>query len=532
MSPQASRGNLIFLTALFVVFADNYSFFNNVTKIYPLSWQNNAFLASVGISFCSFLVILFSLFSSKFTLKPFLIFSILTAAAITYFANSYNTIIDDTMIQNVLETNIGESADLISSKLLIYLVLLGFLPAWLICKVKLKPITLRKYLTTTFIRISLALAIIAICLFLFSDFYTSFFREYKPLRYYTNPTYAFYSAGKYIGHKIDRCNTPLKQIGLDAKKAVHSLGRKLTIVVVGEAARADHFSLNGYPRETNPLLEKEKIINFPNLYSCGTSTAVSVPCMFSMFDRSNYSDEKTKSTENVLDVLKHAGVKILWRDNNSSSKGVADRIKYQNYRNRETNTICDDECRDEGMLVGLQNYIDGQKQGDILIVLHQRGNHGPAYFQRYPHKFEKFTPVCKTNQLEECQPEEIINAYDNAILYTDYFLAKTINLLKRNDNAFQTALIYMSDHGESLGEMGLYLHGLPYFMAPEAQKHVGALMWFGERSKASINTEKLKLVANNPFSHDNLFHTLLGLMQIEISAYKPEEDILAPFERK
>jgi lipid A ethanolaminephosphotransferase len=160
------------------------------------------------------------------------------------------------------------------------------------------------------------------------------------------------------------------------------------------------------------------------------------------------------------------------------------------------------------------------------------GNHGPAYYKRYPQKFETFSPVCKTNQLEECRSEEIINAYDNGILYTDYFLAKTIDLLKQNDGVFQTALVYMSDHGESLGENGLYLHGLPYFMAPDAQTHVGALMWFGKQSKQVIDTTKLKQVANNRFSHDNLFHTLLGLMQIETSAYQAKADILAPVTRK
>ena len=372
---------------------------------------------------------------------------------------------------------------------------------------------------------------IVICLFSFSNFYTSFFREHKALRFYTNPTYAFYSIGKYIGHKIDSGKEPFRRIGLDAKKAADAKGRKLVIVVVGEAARADHFSLNGYSRETNPLLKEKDIINFSSIYSCGTSTAVSVPCMFSMFDRSSYSDKKGKSTENVLDILQHSGVKVLWRDNNSSSKGVADRVEYQNYRNSETNAICDEECRDEGMLLGLQDYIDGQ-QGDLLIVLHQMGNHGPAYYKRYPQKFETFTPVCKTNQLEECRSEEIINAYDNGIFYTDYFLAKTIDLLKQNDGVFQTALVYMSDHGESLGENGLYLHGLPYFMAPDAQTHVGALMWFGKQSKQVIDTTKLKQVANNRFSHDNLFHTLLGLMQIETSAYQAEADILAPVTRK
>lgn len=531
MKLQTSRGTLILLTALFIVLFDNYSFFNNVIKVYPFS-QSSGFLISVFVIFCCFLVILFSLFSSRYTLKPFLIFSILTAAAIAFFANTYQIIIDETMIQNIIETNISESADLVSPRLFIFISLLGLIPTWLIYRVKLKPVTVKKHFVTTFIRIVLALIIIVICLFSFSNFYTSFFRENKPLRYYTNPTYAFYSVGKYFGQKIDSGKEPFKQIGLDAKKAAGTQGRKLAIVVVGEAARADHFSLNGYSRETNPQLEKENIINFSNMYSCGTTTAISVPCMFSQLDRDNYSDKKAKSRENVLDVLKHGGVKILWRDNNSSSKGVADRVDYQNYRNSKTNPICNDECRDVGMLVGLQDYIDSQNQGDILIVLHQMGNHGPAYYRRYPREFEKFIPVCKTNQIERCTPAEVGNAYDNSILYTDYFLTKTIDLLKQNDEVFQTALIYMSDHGESLGESGLYLHGLPYFMAPDAQKHVGALMWFGKQSKQLIDTTKLKQVANNKFSHDNLFHTLLGLMQIETSVYQPGADILNPFVRK
>ncbi len=532
MNTQLSQDKIIFLTALFVVFVDNGNFFRHVTKVYPLNLQNSGFLVSIIVIFCCFLVILFSLFSSKYTMKPFLIFSILTAAVIAYFTNTYHIIIDDTMIQNIFETNVSESADLISPKLFLYLTLLGLIPAWLISRVKLQPAPLKRTLTTTLIRIVLSLIIIVICLFSFSDFYTSFFREHKPLRYYTNPTYAFYSVGKFIGNKINSGKEPFKQIGLDAKKATGAQGRKLTIVVVGEAARADHFSLNGYSRETNPLLKKEDIINFPNLYSCGTTTATSVPCMFSLLDRDNYSDKKAKSTENVLDVLKHGGVKVLWRDNNSSSKGVADRVDYQSYRNSKTNPICDGECRDEGMLIDLQDYIDNQKEGDVLIVLHQMGNHGPAYFRRYPQNFEQFTPVCKTNQFEECQPEEIINAYDNSLRYTDYFLSRTIALLKQNDGDFQTSLIYMSDHGESLGGNGLYLHGLPYFMAPDAQKHVGALMWFGKKAKESIDTEKLKQVANHPFSQDNLFHTLLGLMQIETSVYQPDADILASFTGK
>jgi len=178
-----------------------------------------------------------------------------------------------------------------------------------------------------------------------------------------------------------------------------------------------------------------------------------------------------------------------------------------------------------GMLAGLQDFIDGQ-QGDILIVLHQMGNHGPAYYKRYPQAFEVFTPVCANNQLEACRNEEIANAYDNAVLYTDFFLTQVIRLLKRNDNVFQTSLIYMSDHGESLGEGGLYLHGMPYFIAPDEQKHVAAFMWFGQSAKNAIDTEALQQVAGNRFSHDNLFHTLLGLMKVKTSIYAAGKDIL------
>ena len=176
------------------------------------------------------------------------------------------------------------------------------------------------------------------------------------------------------------------------------------------------------------------------------------------------------------------------------------------------------------MLDGLQEYIDSHQQGDILIILHQMGNHGPAYYKRYPKDFEKFIPTCKTNQLEECTVEEINNAYDNAILYTDYFLSKVIHLLKQNTNHFEAAMFYLSDHGESLGEKHLYLHGLPYFVAPEIQKHVAALMWFGDGFK--IDKDAIRENASKNYSQDNLFHTLLGLMEVDTSVYDGDMDII------
>jgi lipid A ethanolaminephosphotransferase len=304
---------------------------------------------------------------------------------------------------------------------------------------------------------------------------------------------------------------------------------ELIIMVLGEAARADRFSLNGYEKETNPLLKKEEIINFSNMYSCGTSTAESVPCMFSIFGQADYDYKKGISTENILDVLTHThDIKVLWRDNNSDSKGVALRVDYEDFRTSKTNTKCDEvECRDEGMLVGLEDYIKNNQGKDIFIVLHQMGNHGPAYYKRYPKEYEKFTPVCKSNQLEECTKEEVSNGYDNAILYTDYFLSKVINFLKPYSKDYETAMLYMSDHGESLGENGIYLHGLPYLIAPDEQKHIGSLIWFGgEDMKEDIDVDKLNSYKNQHFSQDNLFHTLLGLFEVDTHIYKKEMDIL------
>ena len=503
---------------------DNFSFFRNVIAIYPVALNNIAFLVSLAVVLTCIMILLFTICCTKHTAKPILIALLLASSLAGYFMNTYNIVIDVSMIQNTLETDIRESLDLFSFKLVLYFLLAGILPSVVIYNVAVEYKSFKIELLSRLKTIAVTILIIVLMLFSFSKFYTSFFREHKPLRYSVNPLNYVYSIGKYIANNLDTGEIVITPIGTDAKIPTTDMDRELIILVIGEAARADRFSLNGYQRKTNPLLEKEDIINFPHMCSCGTTTSVSVPCMFSVFNRNKFKGEKSKSTENILDVLRHAGVNILWRENNSSSKGVASRVTYEDFRDPKTNPICDVECRDEGMLEGLQAYIDSQKQGDILIVLHQMGNHGPAYYKRYPKQFEKFKPTCKTNQLEECTKEEINNAYDNAILYTDYFLSKVIALLKQNTSGFETAMLYLSDHGESLGEKHMYLHGLPYFMAPETQKHIAAIMWFGE--SFDINKDAIKNNASKEYSQDNLFHTLLGLMEVETSVYDKNLDMI------
>ncbi len=369
-----------------------------------------------------------------------------------------------------------------------------------------------------------ALALIAIPILSLNRYYMPFFREHKPLRYETNPGYWVYSVFDLILKNFDTNDLPIKSIGLDATMQTESKPR-LLIVVVGEAARADHFSLNGYAKLTNPLLSKQSVLNFPDLYSCGTSTAHSVPCMFSPLRREEFSNKKAKSMENILDLLKHTGkVKILWRDNNSNSKGVALRVAYEDFKTSEKNHICDTECRDIGMLDGLDELLK-DADSHVLIVLHQMGNHGPAYYKRYPKEFERFKPVCETNQLEECTKEQISNAYDNAILYTDYFLNKTIEFLKAQEGRYKTALIYMSDHGESLGEHGLYLHGMPYFMAPDEQKHISGFVWLGDSLRQSSKYTAAMQNKNKKLGHDYLFHSILGIFDVNSTLYDPKLDI-------
>lgn len=513
---------LILLVTAGIIGLGNFSFFGNVLKTYGLTAGNAPALLSLVLVIGAATLLLPALLCFGRTTKPVLIGLLLLASLTTYFMDSFGIVINDEMLQNVAQTNPGEARDLLNARLLAYFFGLGVVPAFLVGRVRLRWRGWRVELFARLKLLMLAIVTIVGLVLLFGGFYASFAREHKPLRSYANPTYPLYSAIKYASSQFaSPADKTVASIGTDARTATHK-HRDLVILVIGETARADHFSLNGYGRETNPLLKQVAgLVNFSDFHACGTSTAVSVPCMFSV----DGSQGKAAGQESLLDVAQRAGAHVLWLDNNSDSKGVAVRVPYQDYKSPDVNTVCDIECRDEGMLVPLQAYIDSHPTGDILIVLHQMGNHGPAYYKRYPAAFERFKPTCQSNDLSQCTREEIVNAYDNALLYTDYFLARTIELLNKNNDRFETALFYVSDHGESLGEGGTYLHGLPKAIAPRAQLHVPAVMWFGA-SFDELDRPALLKKTGQTFTHDNLFHTVLGFMEIETSIYRRELDIL------
>lgn len=526
---------LILVFAALLTLLYNRVFFTKLVAAFPLAQGNTDFVIAAGLLLFLANVLFFTLAAGRYVTKPLLIFSVIAAAGCSYFMSSYGIVIDDTMLQNVLETDIGEASGLLNTGFVLQLAFFGLLPAILIWRIKLNYAPLKKELVSKAVITGGTLVFAAVTLLSFSASFASFFREYKPVRYYIAPLYAFYAGIEYaVASAPSQKQQPAKPVSGDAEivelhddKKLQIPDRELIFLIIGESARADHFQLNGYLRETNPALSKiDNVVSFTNFHSCGTTTAVSVPCMFSPFARKSFHSNDIYEYENVLDVLHRSGVNILWIDNNSSSKGVADRITdYQDFRHMP-HPECGEECHDEVMLKDLQTYIDAHPEGDILIAMHQLGSHGPEYYKRYPDNFEYFTPVCKTNKLGDCTAEEITNAYDNTIRYTDHFLANIIHLIEKNDDDFEAAMLYVSDHGESLGENGVYLHGMPYTFAPEAQKHVGVIYWAGKH--ADFPAKSVIPLKDSDYTQDQLYCTLLSLFEVETKDCKSNMTIFRP----
>ena len=195
--------------------------------------------------------------------------------------------------------------------------------------------------------------------------------------------------------------------------------------------------------------------------------------------------------------------------------------------NRTTTWCIDGECQDDLLLETFNDYVKNAPVADRVIVLHHAGSHGPAYYRRYPKAFEKFTPVCNTNAIQGCSQQALINTYDNTILYTDYIVAQTIDTLIKDAKDYQTALWYVSDHGESTGERGLYLHGTPYMFAPSQQTHIPMFAWFSPNFAFTHAQAQqcLKQKQSVPVAHDNLFHTMLGLLGVSTSVYERDLDL-------
>jgi lipid A ethanolaminephosphotransferase len=508
---------------LFLISCCNFTFWHHTQIDYLLSKNNLSFLISLAVVISSFHYIFFVLFNFKYVFKPFAVFVLLLGAISAYAMDVYGYVISSNSYQNLFQSDSREMMDLFSFKLLAYLLWILAVPCLLLFRLKLKYLTWKQKL----VHLLAAVLLITSNLMFYNKNYTSFLRNHKQLRYYINPTRPVYALFKYISEQVNgNVSHDLQILDPEAALVENTSKPRLIVLVIGEADRAMNQNLNGYKRQTNPLLgAREDIYSFKNVSSCGTETSVSVPCMFSAFSREDFTYAKGRYTENLTDLLQKTNVQVLWRDNDSGCKNVCDRIPVDDFNDAKIEPYCNSfECHDEVLLHKLQDYID-QKPGDKLIVLHKKGNHGPAYFKRYPEQFAMFNPVCKSNELQDCTNQEITNAYDNIIVYTDYFLNKLITQLEQNSGQYQTAMLYMSDHGESLGENGLYLHAMPYWLAPKEQTQIPFFFWASQ--DFALDREQLVQKLNQPLSHDNLFHSVIGLFDIQTKVYDKSLDIFA-----
>lgn len=521
---------LILLVSFWVMLTCNLSFWRIVASSdaageLPLP----VYFLSLGVLVTGLVFLVLLLLAHSRLTRPVLAVALVTAAATSYFMNSYGIVVDMDMLVNVVETNPAEAFELFSPGLILTVGLLGLLPAIVVWRY---PIAQRGLVSASVQRVAallLALAMIVTPLLVVQKEVYSLARNHREVGHMITPLNVFVASWKYADRKL---STPpdFRTVGVDATHdgaLGPNIKPKVHVLIVGETARAANFSLGRYDRETNPQLGRREGVHFLEALSCGTATATSLPCMFSLDGHDQFDATTSKYSDNLLDIAKRSGYKVVWLDNGNSCKGVCARVESHEVHALDTLDVCaDGECFDEILVVELEKMLP-TIAGDTLFVLHQLGSHGPAYYRRYPDAFRTFTPDCRSPNLGDCTDEQIVNAYDNTIVYTDHVIASAIDVLARNADRIDGSLIYVSDHGESLGENNLYLHGMPYGMAPDYQTHVPWIAWTpAARQRPSIDLDGCASGARvSPVSHDYLFHTELGVLGIETEVYDPTLDV-------
>ena len=530
---------LAWLTALWLGLLCNWPLWQRLSNLPELDNSRGWVFIGLFIGIVTAVLgALLSLLAWRRLLKPVLALALLSAAALAHFMGSYGIVVDPTMVVNIVQTDVREAADLLSWRLGLSLLMLAGLPmAWL-WRQRLNEQAWPRRLGMNLLGFVIGIALaVSLALVSFADL-ASTMRNHKALRYMINPVNLFYSLGAVAWRAGAVPAGPPQVIGADARVRPLPAGAKppLLMLVVGETARAANFSLNGYGRPTNPELAKLPVLNFRNVGACGTSTAASLPCMFSPLGREGFVAQNGRQ-ENLLDVLQRAGLAVLWLDNQSGCKGLCDRVPNDSTGRLASGAaaaltaLCDGkECLDEALLHGLDAQLaaldPARAAKGVVLVLHQMGSHGPAYYKRSPPGSKPFQPECRSTALQQCTREQLVNAYDNSIVYTDLVLARAIAWLQTQQGRFDASLYYISDHGESLGENKLYLHGMPYAIAPREQTHVPMVLWLGGAA-AEQQRQCLRMKRDEPLSHDNLFHTVLGIVGVETALYRADWDFIA-----
>jgi len=454
---------------------------------------------------------------------------VVTAAA-AFYMDRYHVYIDRDMVANVLVTEPKEARELITPDFVVALLLHGLLPSLLVWWTCAPVRTVGRGLAMHALGVVVAFGVALAAIGASYQPLSSLMRNEKSMRHLIAPGNWMVALGKALRAQR-RADAPRQPIATDARIARPDGARpRLLVVMVGETVNAAHWGLNGYARQTTPRLAALDGVNYPDVEACGTNTEVSLPCMFSRQGLHDYDRDAIRGSESLLHLLDHLGIHTLWRDNQTGCKGACDGLPFESFLDAQVPAYCEGGRCFDGVLLHELDAALARMPGDAVVVLHMLGNHGPSYHARYPEAFQRFTPACEVDELGDCERSTIVNAYDNAILYTDTVVADAVGWLEQQSTARDTALIYLSDHGESLGESGLYLHGVPRMIAPDEQLKVPMWLWLSPalREADGIDLGCLRGRASQPRTHDVLFSTVLGLMRVETSVRIAEEDLLAP----
>jgi lipid A ethanolaminephosphotransferase len=528
---RISSNLLIVLACAYVALVLNEPFLLKTVSVITRSDDYNLlFLLSVPLFLLSLFVFINSVVAIGFLLKPVLITTVLISSTIFYAIFNYGTVFDYTMVQNAIETDTTEALSYLNIDSIGFLILFGVLPSLLIYWAPIRQLSIGQNILSRLRLIGVTLLLIVVIAGCFYVNYAAVGRNNSDLIAYITPYKLLDSAVKYTKRSYFSPHRDFQLLDNDPSISQSAGSAKLTVLVLGETARAQNFSLNGYATVTNQYTQDKGVMSFSKVESCGTATAVSVPCMFSRLDRHSYDKQKADSQQNVLDIIQLAGTDVLWIDNNNGScKGVCARVNSIELSPDLNSQFCDGEyCLDEALLSPLADKLDNLTHDNTLIVLHMMGSHGPTYFRRFPQDKRPFTPDCQRSDIQNCTQQELINTYDNTIAYTDFVLSKVIEKLTELEQikGIETSMLYISDHGESLGEKGVYLHGLPYAFAPSEQTHVPMIYWHGS-AMLDKNSACITSMTEQSISHDNLFDTLLGITSVKSSTYDASMDVLA-----
>ena len=453
---------------------------------------------------------------------------IMIAAAASYFEQAYGVLIDRDMVRNVFEATPAEARHLVNPSAVLTIGLLGVLPAAIVFWPHVRRWSLMHQLWRWPLGVAVSFAVGIGGLLVDFKAFSAVLRERHDLMGSYQPGATLNAVFKFGKEQFASAMPEAQPVAIDAQRGPYLAKADkpvLLVIFAGETVRAQNFGLNGYDRDTTPGLRQRDVINYPDVSSCGTSTAVSLPCMFSALTQADYSRERFLSQYTLLDVIERVGFDAHWYENNTNDYGIAARTGASRVDITLDPAACEVECTDEIFLPIIQQALD-TITSDTVLVLHMIGNHGPAYYLRYPPTRAPFQPDCQTSEFAKCSGEQVVNAYDDAVHETDFVLSRSIDMLQDSDRA-ASAMIYLSDHGESLGENGLYLHAAPLFMAPETQTKVPMIMWLGDgfRDLMALDVDCLQQAAQRPASHGDFFHTVLGVLDIQTEIRDPALDL-------